>query len=62
MLGFSSDIFNTKKFLSVEEKILDRGPLSESDLLDRTIDIYEKNKDIFSGSIMLTADGGTNKL
>lgn len=62
MLGFSSDIFNTKKFLSVEEKILDRGPLSESDLLDRAIDIYEKNRDIFSGSTMLTADGGTNKL
>lgn len=43
MLGFSSDVFSSKKFLSVEEKVLDKNKLSDSELLERAIVVYEKN-------------------
>lgn len=48
MIGFSSDVFSSKKFLSVEEKILDKKKLSDSELLERAIAVYDKNKHIFS--------------
>lgn len=47
MIGFSSDVFSSKKFLSVEEKVQEKN-LSDSELLEKAILVYQNNKHIFS--------------
>lgn len=43
LYGFSSDIFNQKKLMSVEEKVLDNTD-DESKLLELAVNVYEANK------------------
>lgn len=43
--GFSSDIYSSKMLRSVEEKILKPKRLTEQELLERAIEVYENNKD-----------------
>lgn len=44
MIGFSSDVFSQKKVMSIEEKITAKNKLTESELLDRAIEVYKSNK------------------
>lgn len=43
--GFSSDIYINKMIRSVEEKISKPKGLTEKELLDKAIEVYENNKD-----------------
>ncbi len=47
MVGFSSDIFNPKKFMSIEERVVEKKILTESELLDQAQKVYEKNKEAY---------------
>lgn len=51
MVGFSSDVFTSKKFLSIEERVKDKKELLESELLNRAKTVYEKNQGAFSKKI-----------
>jgi len=49
MIGFSSDIFNPKKLLSVEERIQKGESTDEISLLRRAESVFENNKGFFVG-------------
>lgn len=51
MIGFSSDLFSPKKFMSIEEKIPDKDCISEAVLLEKAMSIYENNKEAFANPI-----------
>lgn len=45
LYGFSSDIDSASMNRAVEEKVFDKKVLTESELLERAIEVFEKNKD-----------------
>lgn len=45
LYGFSSDIDSASMNRAVEEKILDKNDLTDSELLKRAKEVFEKNKD-----------------
>lgn len=44
IVGFSSDVFSEKKVMSIEEKIIVKKKLTESELLERAIEVYKNNE------------------
>ena len=47
LFGFSSDLDSGRLTKAVEEKVTDHKLTSEKDLLEKAIDVAERNKDIF---------------
>jgi len=47
MIGFSSDVFSPKKFMSIEERIPMKASISDTELLDLAIKVYENNIELF---------------